>query len=156
MGLFGKTKLVDEETRTHSDTTEDDSGPQHHSFSGIHFPTTESEGLENATELEPRSSTLPEKLDDVGERPPARTNPSTYSTIVTTESGKHGRPGLQSSTLSLEIGKLIQGIPSEEFKKIEKTLVRKLDLIIVPLTMFLYLFTFLDKCPPLLLSFSDF
>src|SRR5271169_6878570 len=155
MGLFGKTKLVDEETRPHSDATEDE-GPKDNTFLGIHFPTTRSGGPENATEPDPQSSTSPEELEDVGGRPPARTNPSTYSTIITTESGKNGRPGLQSSTLSLEIGKLIQGIPSEEFKKIEKTLVRKLDLIIVPLTMFLYLFTFLDKCPPLLLSFSDF
>jgi len=39
----------------------------------------------------------------------------------------------------------MEGIPSEQFKNIEKKLVRRLDWIIMPLTMFLYLFTFLDK-----------
>jgi hypothetical protein len=95
MGLFGKTKLIDEETRPHSDATEDE-GPKDHTFLGIHFPTTRSEGPEHATEPDPQSSTSPEELEDVGGRPPARTNPSTYSTIITTESGKNGRPGLQS------------------------------------------------------------
>src|SRR5271154_5738439 len=98
MGLFGKTKLVDEETRPHSDTTEDE-GPKDNTFLGIHFPTTRSGGAENATEPDPQSSTSPEELEDVGGRPPARTNPSTYSTIITTESGKNGSPGLQSSRL---------------------------------------------------------
>ena len=95
MGLFGKTKLVDEETR-HSDATEDE-GPKDNTFLGIYFPTTRSEGPENATESDPQSSTSPEELEDGGGRPPARTNPSTYSTIITTESGKNGRPGLQST-----------------------------------------------------------
>jgi len=99
MGFFGKKKLVDDETRPHLDATEDE-GPKDHTFFGIHFPTTDTEGPENATALEPQSSTLPEKLEDVRERPPARTNPSTYSTIIATESGKHGRPGLQSTFLS--------------------------------------------------------
>jgi hypothetical protein len=143
MGLFGKTKLVDEETRPHSDSTEDE-GPKDNSFLGIHFPTTSSEPPPNATVSDPQSSTSPEELEDVGGRPPSRTNPSTYSTIITTESGKNGRPGLQ-STLFFCGRWLIGGIPSEQFKMIEKALVRKLDLVIVPLTMFLYLFTFLDK-----------
>ena len=96
MGLFGKTKLVDEETRPHSDATEEES-PKDNTFLGIHFPTTRSEGPENATVSGTQSSTSPEELEDVGGRPPARTNPSTYSTIITTESGKNGRPGLQST-----------------------------------------------------------
>jgi hypothetical protein len=96
MGLFGKTKLVDEETRPHSAATEDESRKDH-TFLGIHFPTTSSGRPESATETDPQSSTSPEELEDVGGRPPARTNPSTYSTIITTESGKNGRPGLQST-----------------------------------------------------------
>src|SRR5271170_1379006 len=114
MGLFGKTKLVDEETRPHSDATEDE-GPKDNTFLGIHFPTTRSGGPENATEPDPQSSTSPEELEDVGGRPPARTNPSTYSTIITTESGKNGRPGLQ-STRFFCVRWLIGGIPSEQFK----------------------------------------
>ena len=97
MGLFGKTKLVDEETRPHSDAPEDEAPKDTDTFLGIHFPTTRSEGPKNATVSDPQSSASPEELEDVGGRPPARTNPSTYSTIITTESGKNGRPGLQST-----------------------------------------------------------
>src|SRR5271170_1947849 len=97
MGLFGKRKLVDEETRPHSDTTENEGPKDTDTFLGIRFHTTKSEAPENATESEPQSSTSPEEVEDVGGRPPARTNPSTYSTILTTESGKNGRPGLQST-----------------------------------------------------------
>jgi hypothetical protein len=39
----------------------------------------------------------------------------------------------------------IETLPKEQFRKVERGLVRKLDMIIMPLTMFLYLFSFLDK-----------
>ena len=49
---------------------------------------------------------------------------------------------------NLEINSYSGNIPPERLPLLERGLVRKLDLIILPLTMFLYLFSFLDKSVP--------
>ena len=140
MGLFGRKKLADEERRQ-APTQPEDKDRNGQTFLGIPLHTT-SERLENVTGETSRSAADPEIVEYVEERPRARTNPSTYSTIITTESGA-SRPGLQRNIFLWWL--LMQGIPSDRFKEIEKTLVTRLDLVIMPLTMFLYLFTFLDK-----------
>jgi hypothetical protein len=93
MGLFGRTKLVDEETRHESPNgTETRKDP---TFLGIPLLGT-SGGPETPAEAERQESTSPEKFEEIKERPSAQTNPSTYSTIMTTESGK-SKPGFQST-----------------------------------------------------------
>lgn len=88
MALFGKTKVVDEETRQDPDGTEDE-GPKDPTFFGLPLLGTSGGGPRNVTESGRHTPESPQG------RPPARTDPSTYSTIITTDSGK-SEPGFQS------------------------------------------------------------
>lgn len=97
MGLFGKRKIVDyEETRQESNGTGEE-GSKGPTFLRIPLLGTSSGGPENAAEADTEAATTPDKLEELEERPSAQTNPSTYSTIITTESGTR-EPGFQSIT----------------------------------------------------------
>src|SRR5271155_2534742 len=95
MELFGKRKIVDHEE---PNGTEEE-GPKGPTFLRIPLLGTSSAGRENSAETDTQAATTPEKLEELEERPSAQTNPSTYSTIVTTESGKR-ELGFQRSQLT--------------------------------------------------------
>jgi hypothetical protein len=88
---------------------------------------------------------LHEKISEraMADKEKASRTDTAHSTLAIFKSSEEPSATRQGTLPMIEL--MLETIPKDQFRSLERGLIRKLDLIIMPLTMFLYLFSFLDK-----------